>query len=487
MKQVARSFLSLALLVLVTGVVGWIVWRRAAEPSLGGPRPAQLLLTTSTDEFRMLRIEREGERYAVQRTATGWRVAREAPISTEPERIGQLLGALQRLRAQRVFDEENPAPAEEQLGFSPAHGSVSLYRAEEAEPSWRIEFGATSSFNRMEYARVHHETTRAPLVVMVPSGTRASLLKGELELVDRRVLGARTSELRSLRVTPHSPRADAIAYALTRPGDAPGMDSFVGIEPTAGELDDVTVRQILESLSAAPVSQFLSLDAQGKLSPYGLSPPSLTVTLLIDDVRATKPAEAIERTLWISEPVVAEDGTEVVRVARSDEPWVGVAHPTLWRGLLHSAQALQTKRVTLVDREQVHRLELLLRNGEHVVLERMQQAGRPTWQVLAPEPGPAEPQRVNALLLMLTGLTGDSRALEGPAALDPHRLAELGLSEAAPWARLLDGEGNVLARLRFGNAEGGDVFVLGEGRGFVVRVSQQRLEDIPDQAAELLR
>ncbi|MGA1355030.1 MAG: hypothetical protein ACO32I_09695, partial [Candidatus Limnocylindrus sp.] len=89
--------------------------------------------------------------------------------------------------------------------------------------------------------------------------------------------------------------------------------------------------------------------------------------------------------------------------------------------------------------------------------------------------------------LMLTGLTGDSRALEGPAALDPHRLAELGLSEAAPWARLLDGEGNVLARLRFGNAEGGDVFVLGEGRGFVVRVSQQRLEDIPDQAAELLR
>lgn len=487
MKQVARSFLSLAFLAVATVVVAGIAWRRAAERPEEGQRAEPFLWTTPTEEVGRLAISQGDESFEVVRTKTGWSVARAVPITTQPERIAQLLGALQRLRAQTVFDDDNPAPTDEQLGLVPGRGSVAAYRDGDSEPSWRIEFGATSSFNRMEYARVSHGDTSRPLTVMVPSGTSASLLKEERELFDRRVLGARTSELRRVQVVPEAPRADAVRYVLERAENSLQADTFIGLEPSTGELDDVTVRQILEALSAAPVSQFLTLNAEGKLGPYGLAPPSLTVTVTVESALGNEPGAALQREILISAPVRTADGTEVVHVARSDEPWVGVAHPTLWRGLQQSAQALQTKRVTLVEREQVHRMELLLRNGEHLVLERVQQDGRSSWQVLAPDPGPAEPQRVNGLLLTLTGLTGDARALEGPAASDPRRLAELGLSEGGPWARLLDIDGGVLARLRFGKVEAGDVFVLGEGRGFVVRVSQQRLEDIPERAAELLR
>jgi hypothetical protein len=433
MKQVTKSLLSLALLGAVAGGVGLFAW----------------LLSP-------------------------------VRIAADPSAVEEVLTGLSRLRSKKRFSDDDPPPSPAAMGLETPAAMLKAFTDDNPPRELRIELGKRSEFNFQEYVR-YSAPGAEPVVVMLASGSRKSLMRTPEQLYDRRVLGADTDALVRLRVEPKVQGEGHEAFTLERTG----LISFRCTDPFEGEVDPVVVRRVLEGLSAAPVSTWLTLDAKGDLTPHGLHEPGITVTAWFRPQGASSEAPLVERKLFISPPEDSEDGTSsFVRVARQDQPWVGTAHTILWNALLHDRNGLKNKRLTSLDRTLVARMEIDLESGEHVVLER-DEAKPDAWRLLAPEPGRAKPQVVNALVLTVSDLTGTSRVLEGEAVSDAQQLASLGLGDTARRLRLLAKGGDALAVLRLGKAEGDDVFVWREGADFVARVPKQLLGDIPLKAIEL--
>lgn len=478
MKQVTKSLLSLALLGLIAGGVGLFAWLRtegASGARTDGEKPLVLF-----DRARITAFELEEGKgsFRVERMPDGsWDVATPVRIVADPTSIKEVMDALARLRVTKRFSDEDPPPSMAAMGLETPLAVFRAFLDDDARPL-RIEFGNRSEFNSQEYVR-YTAPGDEPIVLMLKSGSRRSLMRTPEQLYDRRVLGAGTEDVVRLRIEPRQPTADRVRFTLERSGPL----SFRAIEPFEGEVDALVLRRVLEGLSGAPVSTWLTLDAQGDLSPHGLDEPSITVTAWIRPKNAPAGAPLVERKVLIGAPE-GEDPEAFVRVAREDQPWVGTAHTILWHALPHSVEALKNKRVTLIERSLVERIELDLESGEHVVVERDEKR-QDAWRLLAPESRPAKPQVVNALLLTVSELPGVARALEGEAVSDPKQLEPLGVADDARRLRLVAKNGELLATLRIGKVEGEDVFVFREGADFVARVAKQNLADIPLKAIEL--
>lgn len=483
MKQVTKSLLSLAVLGALAGGVAVFAWLRTMTTTGPTAESDDALVRIDVERIARFEIAEQGHSFRVERNANGsWDVATPVRIAADPTKVEQVLSGVARLRAKKRFSEKDPPPADGAMGLESPLAVFSAWTDDEPPRRVRIELGATSEFNHQEYAR-YTAPEEEPVVVMLASGSRRSIVRSAEQLYDRRVLGARPDEVVRLRVEPGAPAEDRVAFTLERSGES----SFRCTDPFEGEADALVVRRVLEGLSGAPVSELLVLDAGGNLEPFGLHEPSFTVTAWIRPKDAPEDAPLVERKVFIG-PLpddVADASQAAVRVARSDQPWVGVANAFLWHALPHGVEALKSKRLTSVDRSLVDRIEMELESGEHVILERGkgQQAA---WRLLAPEPGRAKPQVVNAFLLAMSNLTGVARALEGKAVADGKQLAQLGVDDTARRVRLVGKSGDPLAVLRLGKVDGEDVFVLREGADFVARVPKKRLEDLPLKAIELL-
>ncbi len=492
MKQVTRSLLSLALLGALAGGVGVFAWLRSTTMTGGGAQHEDTLVHMDTDRIVRFEVAEQGHTFRVERRDDGgWDVATPVRIAADPKQVEQILNGIGRLRAKKRFSPKDPPPSESDMGLDPAGAVVSAWTDDEPPRQIRVELGSTSAFNHQEYARVLVENEAAaasePAIVMLASGSRRSIVRTAEQLYDRRVLGARTDEIVRLRVEPREPTPEATAFTIER---APGSEASAGFrctEPFEGEVDQLVVRRVMEGLGGAPVSELLTLDAGGDLAPFGLHEPAFTVTAWIRPAGAAEDAPLLERKLFIGPIEGAEEdvGNRHVRVARSDQPWVGVANAILGLALPHSVEALKTKRVTSVDRTLVRRIEMELASGEHVAVERGE-GQQAAWRLLAPEPGRAKPQAVNAFLLAMSNLTGIARALEGKDVTDAVKLTALGVDDHARRVRLIDAKGEILVALRLGKQEGDDVFVMREGADFVARVAKKRLADLPEKASELL-
>lgn len=487
MKQITKSLLSLGLLGALAGGVAIFAYVRTSATTGGIAQHEDALLRLNVERITRLEIEDQGHSFRVERDAGGWTVATPVRIAADPEQVQQVLSGLSRLRAKKRFTDVDPAPRTSAMGLDEPAAVISAWTDDEPPQALRIELGAVSEFNHQEYARYTGPGDDEPLVVMLASGSKKSVVKPAAQLYDRRVLGARADEIVRLRVEPSVPADDRVAFTLERSSEAIADAGFRCTAPFEGEVDLLAVRRVMEGLLGAPVSEFLTLDAGGELAPFGLDKPAFKVTAWIRPDGAGDDEPLIERTVLIGELQPGDDGagSGFVRVARSDQPWVGVANAVMWHALPHDVDALKTKRLTAVNRAKVRRIEMELISGEHVALERRdgQDSG---WSVLAPEPGRAKPQVVNAFLLAVSGLTGVARELEGDGVKDAGRLEALGLGEKSQRVRLLDDEGEPLAVLRVGNVDGEEVFVLREGADFVARVSRKRLADLPEKAAALL-
>lgn len=487
MKQVTRSLLSLALLGAVAGGVALFAWVRSTTTAGGAEQHEDALLRLDSERIERFEITTPEHSFRVEQNDDGsWSVATPVRIAADPEQVAQVLSGLSRLRAKTRFHAGDPPPSDGAMGLEQPAAVVTAWTDDEPPRRFKIELGGVSEFNLQEYARYFSPDEEEPAVVMLASGSRRSVVRTAAQLYDRRVLGARTDEIVRLRVEPREPSAEQVAFTLERSPDAIADAGFRCTEPFEGEVDLLVVRRVMEGLGGAPVSELLTLDAGGELAPFSLDEPSFTVTAWIRPSGAAPDAPLVERTVLIGPVQAREDGSQgSVHVARADQPWVGVVNAFLWHALPHSEDALKTKRLTSVDRSLVRRIEMELKSGEHVAIERGG-GQQDAWRLLAPEPGRAKPQMVNAFLLAMSNLTGLARELEGEAAKDAANLQSLGVGEDAKRVRLLDSSGKALAVLRLGNDDGDDMFVFREGADFVARVSKKRLADIPEKAAELL-
>lgn len=482
MKQVTKSLLSLALLGALAGGVAVFAWLRTATTTGQAGANDDSLVRLDTARIARFEIEDGGHSFRVERNKSGgWDVATPVRIAADPTQIEQVLSALARLRVTKRFGDDDPPPAESAMGLDAPRAVFSAWTDDEPPRGLRIELGARSEFNRQEYVR-YTPPDGEPVVRMLATGARQSLIRSASQLYDRRVIGARTDEIVRVRVEPREPTPERVAFTLER--DEGG--AFRCTDPFEGEADALVVRRVMEGLAGAPVSEHLTLDAGGDLEPFGLHEPSFTVTVWLRPQGSAPDAPLVERKVFIG-PLpedVTDERKATVRVARSDQSWVGVASAFLWYALPHEVEAIKTKRVTAVERALVDRIEMELESGEHVILERGE-GQQAAWRLLAPEPGRAKPQIVNAFLLAVSNLTGTARALEGKAVTDTKQLASLGVDEHARRVRLLDKGGDPLAVIRLGKVDGEDLFVLREGADFVARVPKKRLQELPHKAIEL--
>src|SRR5690606_25417674 len=99
-------------------------------------------------------------------------------------------------------------------------------------------------FNRQEYVR-YTPPDGEPVIRMLATGARQSLIRSASQLYDRRVIGARTDEIVRVRVEPREPTPERVAFTLER--DEGG--AFRCTDPFEGEADALVVRRVMEGLA----------------------------------------------------------------------------------------------------------------------------------------------------------------------------------------------------------------------------------------------
>jgi hypothetical protein len=485
MKQVTRSLISFGLLAAVgVGIGGYVLSQRDKVASGEGGQEERQKLDVDPLLVVRVQIEDRGHKTDLRLEATGWRVHGEVAISADPNKVRDLLRDLGRTFIEKSFSESDPAPTDTAAGLdTPSIFTAYTVDGPDAEPkeAVRLELGKSSEFNRQVYARVTYPG-KEPSTVMLSSGSSRMLVKSASQLYDRRAIGADIEHVSYVKVTPVQPSEEALAFAVERDGDAWRL-----IEPAADLADRATVLRVLEGLGGAPVSSFVTLDAKGALGDFGLQTPAYIVT--IKAKRGPDPQAPVDEHTLLVGQLRDDDGAGSVRVARRDQPWVGEAHEVIHTSMACTLDQLKDKRLVQVDREKVARVEMDLEKAGSVVLERTSvgHKGASTWKLVSPVEGAASAQAVNTLVLTFGSLLGARRVLEGEDAKAPALLARYGLDEkGAERIRLLDAGGAKLAELRLGKTEGEEAYAMAEGVPFAVAIAATKLQELPEDARELL-
>lgn len=497
MKQVTRSLLTFAMLGGVGAAVGGYAWIKAGEAEVQAVPEDKRVFDIPPARFNRVEIKNQGHVVRLEEEGGQWVVTEPARISADPGVVKELLTQAVRIRAEQRLGKPGAesVPKDELTGLDERAAMLLAWR--EGEPKTRIAvaLGIQSEFNHRVYARVQQGEGSAE-IVMVPGSSKTQLIKPATQLYDRRVLGASHERVRRLTVEPREPSEERILFTLERikgESDKPLLGArprYKVIEPPLGEADAFQVSELLKALAAVPVSNFVSTEHGGDFAKYGLDPPEFILTATVALEAPGGEERLVERRIRVGavrEPET-EGGATSVYVAREDQPWIGEVNASLFHALPHTVDKLKSKRLIDVDREQVRRIEMKLKEAGNITLERTEPAGggAPGWRLLAPEPGPAKVYVVNRFLLTFTRLVGLSREAEGKQAQDPAVLERTGLADEAQTVAFY-GEGDkLLGAIRLGKVKEDDLFAMAEGGEFIVRVPKAKLREIPLSAAELL-
>lgn len=479
MKQVTRSLLALTGLAVVGGGALWFASRTTGGEN--DAKPSRLVAVEEKD-ISAVDIRVDGGKYRLEKRRQGWVIVAKTPIAAAPKKISELLNGFAHLRVvQRLTPEETPS--ESDMGLEGPGALTAVFHRHGAREV-TVTIGRSNAFDKNTFARFNVGDDGANVVLLSPSA-RARFAKPASLYFDRRPLGIAPEQLRSIEVIPTEPGEGRMPYTVARDGEA-GRWNLT--QPDVGEADPFVVRQLVEGLNGTRISQFPSLSGGSELARFGLEPPLMTVKVKVQ-VSPDESAPLVERTLLVSAPVNPEEPRltdQTVRIARGDQPWVAEVSAILLHALPRPIDDLKSKRLSWVSPGNVARIELVLLASGKITLERGSEKP-PTWRMLSPEPGEASAQKVGAILLALSTLSGVSREAEGESARDPSVLARTGLGDDADHVRFYDPGGAVILDLLLGKVDAGSRFARVEGGGIIVRVPVTKFRDLPNKATELFK
>jgi len=488
MKTATRSFVLLAGMAVVGGVIAFVAYDTPVVETGDGKNVKRPFLTTSQDAIARIEITTAKETLALERRPRGWFSTAPVVAAVDDREVEKLARLLAQLAPETRFGEgdNKETPADTLTGLASPAAKVTLSGAE----ALIVELGGQSEFNKEVYARVTLGVL-PPVTVTISASNASAIVRTFEQLVDVRATGADADRIQAVRVEPRAGVPGRIAYAFERLPPDPKVPKyrqerrFRLTVPSDGPADLATVNGIFSSLARSPANTVVTRDHQGDLAPYGLADPAVTVTLNIL-TRFPKAGEepTFTRELRFSDP----DADGQVNIALSDDTLVRKANALIFERLFPSQDALESKKLFDFNRDEVSRLEIDLGERGATTIERYRPPGADDmeWRMLAPEPGRAKAHLVSAIVLAFADVVGTTRVASGEAAKAPATLARYGLGEGARRVRFFDAKGEVLGTLLVGKVDGEVLYIASEGGAMIVTAPVSLVDTVPVNVADLI-
>lgn len=496
MRQLTRTFASLAILLAGSALLAWFTWRGddagPARVTLQDSRAFGAESAAAIAAADAISLEAQGTVVSLQRDSGEWWVTSPQRLRADDEVVGAWLARFAALPSEESLPDA-PAPLPEAWGLGAGAPTVQVWRrgpAESHAARFQVWLGAQSGFNRLVYARAQAPGGNARLL-MTSALAAADLLVPAERFFERRPLGVVSERVEQVRVTPRSPSPERVVFSLRRNegsvvagGATDRTLAPCALEvPRVADADEHVCAELWSAFAALPIARFPTLDHRGDLAAWGLAAPDFTVEVTL---RATEPGGALERrTLLVGAPRGEEGAAPTLLIARADTAWVGEVNGALHSLLARGLPALVSKRLVAVDPNRVHRVEVAQPALGTMEWERAPAppGQEPAWRMLSPEPGAVSGGKMRQLLATFSDVVGSIREAEGARARDETLRRSWGLSRgAATEIRLLDAEGALLAEVWLGHVQGDEVFASALGRDFVVRLPRARLDVLPPSA-----
>ena len=276
MKQL---YTSLALLLVLAGVGGWIYFQErgpiAARGSTG-------LLRLEPEKISNLSIQtRAGERLEFARQNGNWNVRRTGVkmlgVPADDESAQSLLNALQLVQSGAIIGE-NASPAElAAYGLDQPRSSLSVGGA-------KIEFGDKPQFDVTKfYARVSGAGETASQIALLPSGLGDFTFKSLDDWRDKSILALDEKEIQTL--TLKSPAVNA-TFAHDTESLLGNSGAWKLSSPVKGLADAAMLGLFLQQLPQTKTTKFLE-ESPRNAAVWGLDKPVATLELVTSKGRST--------------------------------------------------------------------------------------------------------------------------------------------------------------------------------------------------------
>jgi hypothetical protein len=274
------------------------------------------VLDFSTTEATRVDVERPGEKYALERQGSNWRLAMPVQADLDPARVDALPRELAHLEAVE-FIASDPKAEELEKVYSLAKPAATL----------KVEFGDKKKPEQVVQVGNKREGKEECYARLGAEATVFTIKKDVFETLTRDSLSLRTAELWKFE-------PDDIAEVRVRKGeeyslqrDGEGKEWKISGPFTAPVPAD-RAKQLTDELAHPRAEKYVAHRA-GDLAAYGLDNPYLRVTVKPGarkekdkDKEKEKDNEAKERVLLVGKPVEKEAGARYARLGDSEAVFV---------------------------------------------------------------------------------------------------------------------------------------------------------------------
>lgn len=453
MGRTTKNLLGAALLLTVGGGLGLYALSTQLRQEAARAEEARLL-SFKPDQVLRIQLTRPEGQVVAERDAPGgaWRITAPVALPANDRELNAILNSVSLLPIAREAYPQASEAELKQLGLSPPARSLQL----------TLQGGAQLNL------RLGHENK---LLNLVPGSAadprRVVLLPPEISWVLSRGL----DELRSPQITQGSP-ATLTALSIQADGH-PVVDLRKRTQGWRMQADgqELPTRPGVVHMLAVRLTTNLTPQAvltddytAAQAERFGLAPPHL-------QIRLDSPAGP--QTLALSKPDPA--GQLALHIEGSAS--VYAVDPGLGEALHELSSKLLDRRLLRVSPQQVQRIESSAAGQADVQLDRVGDG----WQLTAPSPGPADADRVKAILQLLCNL--EVYSLDQPSPT-PATLAEAWLSPPSRRLRLRGADGALLGELRLGRQlDNGEMYAQTADRPALLHIPPGGFQNLPPTPA----
>jgi len=264
-----RLVSTLALVIVLGGLVGYIYYLETKEPAPPENAPQKAFASLEADAIEELRIAAGGETTRLTKTGGTWSIVEPVQAEADAGEVSSIAGSLASLDIDQVVDEK---PADlKPFGLDPARIDVA-FKAKGQTTEQRILIGDKTPVGENVYAKL----PGSPRVFLVQSYLEGAFNKGTFALRDKAAMKIERAKADGLEL-----KAGATEIVLAKSGE-----SWSLVKPIAARADYAAVEGAIERLSSAQM-QAIAEDQSAPPARYGLDAPTATLTIKTGSSSAT--------------------------------------------------------------------------------------------------------------------------------------------------------------------------------------------------------
>ncbi len=291
-----RNTIILAVLVAAFGAYLYFVERPAIEQEAEEKK----LVILDTDQVSKIQLDSPKGKIELTKSDDTWKVT--APVTADADKltVDNLLRAIRDAELKRTVEEK----PEDLAKFGLAEPETKVLLTLNDGKTVKLEFGKKTPIGFSAYVRRNDE----PAVLLTTETLRTGMQKELSDVRDKTILSFNDADVKAITIS----GVEAEPTVLRKEGNSWSITS-----PVERKADDAQVRSLLSSLRSLRASGFVDDAGSPPGEQYGLTPPRVTVELVLgpDETKKTllvggATPEPSERQIYVK----TDPGETVYRV-----------------------------------------------------------------------------------------------------------------------------------------------------------------------------